>query len=361
VEYRQLGRSGLRVSKLCLGTMVGFTPDNQDGATRLIHQAIDCGVNFIDTADCYGPSEEVVGATLAQDSKREQVVLATKFGWYMGDGANDYGTNRAHILRACEESLRRLQTDWIDLYILHVVDPNTPWDETLRALDGLVRDGKVRYIGTSKHAASSIVEAIFTSERCGLEQFVSEQTVYNLVDRRAENELIPACMRHGVGITPYMPLASGLLSGKYSLEGEQPKGGRLSRRRLDKDPIFTTGAIQAAGKLAKLAEAKGVTAAQLALAWLMQQPGVTAPVVGARIPEYLESAVEACNIEVTDEDCERIDAIVAPGTAVSNYFEGNVLRPLRMAYSSAARRMKGTGAYIPDHATGSGKDAGHPG
>ena len=160
MEYRQLGRSGMRVSKLCLGTMVGFKRDNQETATQVVHEAIELGINFIDSADCYGESEEVVGKALAEGNKRDQVVLATKAVWYMGDGANDYGSSRIHLIQACEDSLRKLRTDHIDLYVLHVVDPNTPWDETLGTLDTLVRQGKIRYIGTSKHPATAIVEAI---------------------------------------------------------------------------------------------------------------------------------------------------------------------------------------------------------
>jgi len=358
VEYRQLGQSGLRVSKLCLGTMVGFNSRNKETATRSLHEAIDLGINFIDTADCYGESEEVVGEALAQDNKREKVVLATKFGWYMGDGPCDYGASRYHIVKACEDSLRKLRTDRIDLYIIHVVDPNTPLEEALRALDDLVRQGKVLYIGTSKHPISTILDALHISEKLGLERFVSEQPPYNLLDRRAENELIPACAKHGVAITPFFPIASGLLSGKYRLGQPGPAAGRFAKRKLDQDEIFTTAALQAVEKLAAVADERGITLAQLSLAWLMQQPGVTAPVLGARTPEYVRSGVEACEIKLTPDELARIDEIVPPGASVSNYFEANIYRPLRMAYSSAARGMRGTGAYIPDNKTGSDKRAG---
>ena len=357
MEYRQLGRSGLRVSKLCLGTMVGFKKADAATAARVVHEAIDAGINFIDTADCYLESEEVVGQALAEGHRRDRVVLATKAGWYMGERANDYGSSRQHLMDACEQSLRRLQTDHIDLYILHVVDPNTPWDETLSALDTLVQQGKVGYIGTSKHPACLLVEAVKLSERYGWPRFVSEQPPYNLLDRAAENELIPACMRHGIGITPFYPIASGLLSGKYRLAGPKPEAGRMVRRELDQDEIFTTAALEAVEKLIPVAEDKRVTLAELSLAWLMHQPGVTAAILGARKPEYLHSGIKACDVKLTDEDLARIDSVVPPGGHVSNYYEPNVYRPLRMAYSSAARRLK-AGAFIPDTRTGSHSKAG---
>lgn len=358
MEYRQLGRSALRVSKLCLGAMVGFRRDTQEIATKTVDTALDHGVNFIDTADCYGESEEVLGDILSRDGKRDEVVLATKFGWYMGRGANNYGGGRAHVIKACEDSLRKLKTDWIDLYILHVVDPNAPLDELLRALDDLVRQGKVRYLGTSKHPISRIIEALWVSDRLGLERFVSEQPPYNLLDRNAENELIPGCIRHGVGITPFFPLASGLLSGKYRLGQENPEGGRMSRRKPDQDEVFTTAALRAVEKLVPLAEARGVTLAQFSLAWLMQQPGVSSAVVGMRLPQYVESAAAACDVVLTAEELAAVDEIVPPGTYVSNYFEPNMFRALRMGYSSAARRLR-AGAFIPDHKTGSDQQAGH--
>jgi len=337
--------------------MVGFKKADQENATRVVAEAIDLGINFIDTADCYGESEEVVGNALAEGGRRDKVVLATKAVWYMGEGPNDYGASRHHLIKACEDSLRKLRTDHIDLYILHVVDANTPFEESLSTLDMLVRQGKVRYIGTSKHPASLIVEALGVSERLGLVRFISEQPPYNLLDRRPENELIPTCMRHGVGITPFSPIAAGLLSGKYRLNQESPEGGRLSRRKLDGDRIFTTAALEAVEKLVPIAERKGITLAELSLAWLMQQPGVTSAILGARKVEYLHSAVRACEVELTPEDIADIDAAVPPGTAVSDYYAANVYRPFRMNYSSAARSGPGAGAFIPDNKTGSGKDA----
>ena len=358
MEYRHLGRSGLRVSKLCLGTMIGFRKKSRKQAARVVQTAVDLGVNFIDSADCYVESEEVLGGILAEGNLREKVVVTTKFGWYMGEGTNDYGASRYHIIKACEESLRKLRTDYIDLYVLHVVDPNTPLEEMLSTLDLLVREGKVRYLGTSKHPATLILEALAISERLGLERFVSEQPPYNLLDRMPENELVPACMRNGVGITPFSSLASGLLSGKYALDGASQKRGRMSKRTLGEDPIFTEAALEAVDRLRPIAQDRGITVAQLSLAWLMQQLGVTSTIVGTRTVEYVRSAVAACDIQLTDEELAKIDEIVPPGTYVSNFFEANVYRPLRMAYSSAARGITGTGAYIPDHNTGSDRSVG---
>jgi len=338
--------------------MVGFRKENQETATRILSEAIDLGVNFVDTADCYGESEEVVGKGLAELGKRDKVVLAIKFGWYMGPGANDYGASRSHIINACDDSLRKLRTDYIDLYILHVVDPNTPWDETMRALDALVQQGKVRYLGTSKHPMLLIMESLWASERYGLERLVSEQPPYNILDRQAENELIPGCIRHGIGITPFFPLASGLLSGKYRAGKAAPEGGRLSGRGAGASETFAEGALKVVEQLVPIADEVGVTMAELALAWLMHQPGVTSPILGARTVEYLRSGVKACELELGSETLAKIDGIVPPGTAVSNYFAGNTYHPLRMAYSSAARALPGTGAYIPVHATGSGPRAG---
>jgi len=357
MEYRQLGRSGLRVSKLSLGTM-SFRKDNEKEVIRATHEAIELGVNFIDTADCYGDSEEIVGKALAEGGRREKVVLATKAGWYMGDGANDYGASRIHLIKQLEESLRKLRTDYVDLYIIHVVDPNTPMEETLRTLDMLVRQGKVRYIGTSKHPPSLIVEALGISEREGLERFISEQSPYNLLDRGAENDMVWTCLRHGIGITPYFPIASGLLSGKYRLGEAPPAGSRYARAQLDKHPIFTTAALQVVEKLRPLAQEKGVTLGEFCLAWLMQQPGVTAATLGARTVEYVRSGVRACDITFTEEELAKIDEIVPPGSSVCNFYAGNIYNPMRMGYSSEARKVAGTGAYIPDTRTGWGKDAG---
>jgi len=358
MEYRQLGRSGLRVSQMCLGTM-GFKENNERDAIRATHEAIDLGINFIDSADCYGQSEEILGKALSDRGRRDKVVLATKAVWFMGDGPNDYGASRYHLIRALEDSLRKLRTDYVDLYILHVVDMNTPLDETLRTLDTFVRQGKVRYVGTSKWPAPLIVEALGVSERLGLERFVSEQPPYNLLDRGAENDLVWTCLRHGIAITPFYPIASGLLSGKYRLGQAAPEGSRLGKRKPDGDPIFTTAALKAVDQLRPLAEAKGITLAEFSLAWLMQQPGVTAAILGAWKPDYVRSGVKACEVTFTDEELARIDEIVPPGTHLSNYYEPNVYRAMRMGHSAAAREQ-GAGAFIPLNPVGRGRGLRQP-
>ncbi len=358
MQYNQLGRSGLRVSKLCLGTMTGFNGEDQAMSNRIVSEAIDAGINFIDTADCYKGSEETLGKALKADGRRDQVVLATKFGWYTGEGPNDYGSSRHHIINACERSLRLLQTDYIDLYIQHVVDANTPWEETILALDTLVRQGKVRYIGCSKHPSSMIVEALYESQRLGAARFISEQPPYNLLDRSPENELIPTCQRHGVGITPFAPIAAGLLTGKYQVE-QSAESGRFAKRNPSKNGPFTPEAIEAVQQLVPLAEARGVSLAEFSMAWVMQAPGVSSVVLGARTPEYLASGVSAGELVLTEDELAAIDEIVPPGTAVSNYYEANIYRPFRMGFSSRARSA-GAGAFVPDNQTGSGKFAGRP-
>ena len=344
MEYRQLGRSGLRVSKVCLGTMVGFSRDRQEVAGATIQEAIELGVNFIDSADVYRQSEETLGPVLAEGGRRQKVVLATKAGWHMGKGANDFGASRTHLVEACEASLRRLKTDYIDLYILHVVDINTPLDETLSALDQLIRQGKVRYIGTSKFPAVLLVEAMAVSDRLGLERFVSEQPAYNLLDRGAENDLVWTAQRHGLGLTPFFPLAQGVLSGKYAADQAAPAGSRMAARGAGGAELLSPAVLDAVEKLKSLAAAKGVSLAEMSLAWLMQQPGVTAPVVGAYTPEYLRSAVKACEVTFTAEELAKIDEIVPPGSHVCDYYNVNVYAPMRANYRKGARG----GAFVPN-------------
>lgn len=347
MEYRQLGRSGLRVSKLCLGSMVGFNHKNEDEAKRIVDEALDAGVNFIDTADCYGESEEVLGNALSESGKRERTVLATKFGWFTGEGANDYGAGRKHMTEACEKSLRRLKTDYIDLYILHVVDPNTPLDELLCTFDMLVRQGKIRYAGTSKHPASLILESIFLSEKLNFPRIVSEQPPYNLLDRTPENELLPACRRHGVAVTPFYPLASGLLSGKYRKASAPGQNPRFMRQFQGGNEKFLAATMDAVEQLAPMAEAREVSLAEFSLAWIMQAEGVTSAILGARKVEYLRAGIKACGLELTADELQRIDEIIPPGTFVKDYYGFNVYSPQRLQYSSSARTSGSAGAYIP--------------
>lgn len=327
MEYRTLGRSGVKVSALCLGTMhFGGRVGEADGA-RIVHAAIDGGINLIDTADCYarGVSEEIVGKALAQDGKREKVVLATKVTGPMGKDPNDEGSSRYHIVRSCEDSLRRLRTDRIDLYQLHYMDMRTPLEESLRAMDDLVRQGKVCYVGCSKWAPALTAEAVMLCDRHGWARFVSEQPPYNLLDRRIENEMVWACLRHGIGIIPWAPIAGGVLSGKYAKGQPPPPGSRFKQfgGRLNE------GAVDIADALKPLAEAKGVTLAEYCLAWVMRQPGITAPISGVATKEHLASSLRAVDVTFADDELTRIDEIAPPGTAVVDYFDANVGARLR--------------------------------
>lgn len=329
MKYRTLGRSSLKVSPLCLGTMDFGDETDEDEAIRITHAAMDAGINFIDTANVYnaGVSEEMVGRALAQDNRRDRVVLATKVSNPMGDGPNRRGSSRYHIMRQCEDSLRRLRTDRIDLYQLHFMDLSTPPEESMRALEDLARQGKVLYTGCSKWTPGWMMEAMAVCERYGWPKLVSEQPPYNLCDRSIENELVWFCQRHGVGIIPWAPIAGGILSGKYSKEGKGPSGSRYDgfNRRL------TPEAVERAQKLQPLADEKGASLAQYCLAWVMNQPGITAPITGIRKMEHLEANLKAAEIEFTGEELKRIDEIAPPGTAVSDYYDINTYAVFRKA------------------------------
>ncbi|MCK4231453.1 aldo/keto reductase [candidate division WOR-3 bacterium] len=322
MEYRQLGRSGVRVSKLCLGTMSYGGRTDEEEAKRIINEAIDNGLNFIDAADVYGRgvSEEFVGKALAENGHRDDVVLATKGVANMGSGPNDHGASRYHLIRAVEASLRRLQTDRIDVYYLHITDINTPMDEILDTLDILVRQGKILYVGTSKWPVPLIMEAVWLSDKNGLPRIVTEQPPYNLTDRRIELELVWTCMRHGIGIVPFGPLAGGILSGVYRKGKKAPPGHAFHTiGQKDGHNRYTEESMDLVEALIPLAEARGVTLAEFSLAWLMQRPGVTAPITGARTVEQLRSSLSACEIELTQEELAKVDEVIPPGSNVTNY------------------------------------------
>jgi aryl-alcohol dehydrogenase-like predicted oxidoreductase len=320
VEYRQLGRSGLRVSALTLGTMTfggrgGFASVGETGvagASRQIDMCLDAGVNLLDTADIYsaGASEEIIGEALR--GRRDDVLIATKARFAMGDGPNDAGLSRHHIIRACEASLRRLQTDHIDLYQTHEWDGRTPLDETLAALDDLVRSGKVRYVGSSNYSGWHLMKALGVSERQGLERFVSQQIHYSLVAREAEYELVPIAIDQGVGILVWSPLAGGLLSGKYRRDSPAPEGARHSGQwdeRTVRDPEALYDVVDA---LTEIAGAHSASPAQVALAWLLGRPGVTSVVIGARTDEQLADNLRAASLELATDERARLDSITAP-------------------------------------------------
>lgn len=326
MTYRSLGRTGVQVSPLCLGAMNFGNPTPEDESLRIIDAAIDGGINFIDTANVYnkGESERIVGLAL-HGGKRDEVVLATKAHGEMGAGPNDRGNSRFHLIKACEDSLRRLQTDHIDLYQIHRPALDVPQDETLRALDDLVRSGKVRYIGCSTHPAWVVMEALMISERLGIARYISEQPPYNLLDRRIENELVPLAEKYGLALLPWSPLAGGVLSGKYSNPEKVPEGSRLDRNGRD-SPFgqrVTRRGIEIAQALEPIARERELSVSQLALLWCKDQPGVTAPIIGPRTEEQLRDALGVLERELDDGDRERLDALNGPGNAVSDFHNSN--------------------------------------
>ncbi len=323
-EYRMLGRTGVRVSPLCLGCM-NFGDDADEAASfAIIDQAMDAGINFLDTADVYsrGGSETVVGRALARDGKRDQVFLATKGFNKMDDSdPNAWGSHRFHLIKACEDSLRRLGTDHIDLYQIHRPQSAIPIDETLRALDDLVKAGKVRYLGTSTFAAWQVMESLWVSKELGLNRFVCEQPPYNLLDRRIERELLPLCRTYGVGVIPWAPIAGGLLSGKYRLNQPRPAGTRYEKGAFNNRDNDT--ALASVEKYVEFCEARSVAPAQMALAWCLAQPGVTSPIIGPRTTEQMTDYLAAQEIVVTEDDTKQLDAIFPPGTHVSDYYRAD--------------------------------------
>jgi aryl-alcohol dehydrogenase-like predicted oxidoreductase len=319
VEQRVLGQTGISVSELCLGAMMfgaWGNPDQEEGI-RIIHRALDAGITFIDTADVYshGESEEIVGRALA-GGRRDQVVLATKVHSPMADDPNSRGNSRRWIIRECEASLRRLQTDWIDLYQIHRPDPSCDIDETLGALTDLVRAGKVRSIGSSTFPPSLIVEAQWVAERRGRERFVCEQPPYSMLVRGVEAEVLPVCQRYGMGVIPWSPLAGGFLAGGYRRGQKAPASTRSSRlpHRYDISLPGNQRKLDAADALGQLAEQAGLSLIHLAIAFVLRHPAVTAAIIGPRTMEHLESQLGAAEVTLDQATLDRIDEIVPPGT-----------------------------------------------
>jgi aryl-alcohol dehydrogenase-like predicted oxidoreductase len=333
MEYRALGRTGVRVSPIGLGTDNFGDATRAEEATRIINRALDAGVNLIDTGDvyCEGESERIIGRTLNENRKRQRVLIATKvdhgrrrIGVSLDEfqpayGPNDHGHSRLNIIRACENSLRRLQTDYIDLYQLHRHSPSIPIDETLRALDDLVTQGKIRYIGCSTHPAWAVMEAIMVSELKNYVRFATEQPPYNLLDRRIENELIPLAQRHGIGLITWGPLAMGMLAGRYKSVKDYPKGSRAERRGGFYAKRLSTRGIEVGIEFMKLAEKAGMAAAQLALLWCKDQAGITAPLIGTRTIEHLEVLLPVMEMSLTDDMRAACDELVPPGSFVANF------------------------------------------
>lgn len=318
MDYRLFGRTGLRVSPLALGAMnFGGVTDEAD-SVRLIHTALEAGINLVDVANTYnnGQSERVVGRALA--GRRDRVILATKAHFKVGEDINDQGNSRRHLIKACEDSLRRLQTDYIDLYQMHRPNPEIPVEETLGALTDLVRAGKVRYIGCSTHPAWMVMEALAVSERQHLARYVSEQPPYNLLDRRIENELVPLALRHQLALLPWGPLAQGMLAGRYQA-GITPdtRAGRLAGS-IYAERISSRG-LAAGEKFAALARQFNKTPGQLALLWCKDQPGITAPIVGPRTLEQLQDVLPVLDMTLTAEEGAACDGLNPPGGVIANF------------------------------------------
>ena len=335
MQHRPLGRTGVSVSQFCLGTMMfgSWGNPDHDESIRIIHAALDAGINFIDTADVYGAgeSEEIVGKALA--GRRDDVVLATKFHNPMGDDLNQRGNSRRWIMRAFEDSLRRLGTDWIDVYQVHRPDPSTDVEETLSALTDLVRQGKVRYIGSSTFPASQIVEAQVAARDRNLERFVTEQPPYSILVRGVEADVLPTCARHGMAVMSYSPLAGGWLSGRWRKDTGQQESSRAGRlpERFDLSNPYNQRKLDAVEELAQLAEQAGLTLIQLAIAFAASHPAITSPLIGPRTMEQLETQLAAADVVLSADVLDRIDEIVPPGITINpadSSFTNPALEPI---------------------------------
>lgn len=320
MDYRPLGRTGVRVSPLCLGTMMFGPWGNADEADsiRIIHSALDAGINFVDSADVYsgGVSEEIVGKALA--GRRDDVVLATKFFMPMDDSPNHRGGSRRWIIQEVENSLRRLGTDWIDLYQVHRPSPDVDIEETLGALSDLVHQGKIRYIGSSSFSGSQIVEAQWASRERNLERFVTEQPPYSILVRGIEEDILPTTLRHGMGTLTYSPLSGGWLSGKWRTgAAAAPTSSARPSARFDMSSPANQRKLDIVENLAQLAEQNDMTLIELAIAFAINHPGVTAAIVGPRTMEQLESYLPAAELTLSTEILDRIDELVAPGVTLN--------------------------------------------
>jgi aryl-alcohol dehydrogenase-like predicted oxidoreductase len=342
MEHRPLGRTGVSVSKLCLGAMMfgDWGNKDHDDSVRIIHRALDAGINFIDTADVYsaGESEEIVSKALK--GRRDDIVLATKVYMPIGDDTdpNRRGTSRRWIIQEVENSLRRLKTDWIDLYQVHRFEPGVDFEETLGALTDLVHQGTIRYIGSSTFPPSAIVEAQWVARDRGLRRYVCEQPPYSMLARGVEAEVLPTCQRYGMGVISWSPLSGGWLSGRWRKDAENPAPTSYARQRLanryDLSLPENQRKLDAAEALAQLADEAGMTLIEMAIAFVINHPAVTAAIIGPRTMEQLESQLPAAQIELSSELLDRIDEIVTPGVNL-NPADGGWVNP---ALEPAARR-----------------------
>jgi len=343
MERRQLGCTGVSVSKFCLGAMMfgAWGNPDHDKSIRIIHAALDAGVNFVDTADVYGQgeSEEIVGKALG-GGRRDDVILATKFHNAMGEDPNRRGNSRRWIMRAVEASLRRLGTDWIDLYQVHRPDPHTDVEDTLSALSDLVQQGKVRYIGGSTFPASQIVEAQWVARDRQLQRFVTEQPPYSLLVRAIEADVLPTCLRHGMAVMSYSPLTGGWLSGRWRKDTGQQSSSRAGRlpERFDLSEPANQRKLDAVEQLAQLADEAGITLIQLAIAFVLNHPAISAALIGPRTMEQLEGQLAAAEVVLDRGLLDRIDEIVPPGTTINpedNSFANPALAPAARRRSSS--------------------------
>ena len=335
MKYRTLGRTGIKVSPYCLGAMMfgaGGNPDHDD-SIRIIHKALDAGINFVDTADVYsrGESEEIVGKALK--GRRDDIVLATKAHAPMGSDPNQQGNSRRWLVREVEASLRRLQTDHIDLYQIHRPAPDTDIEETLAALTDLMRAGKVRAIGSSTFPAAEIVEAQWVAERRGLARFRTEQPPYSILGRSIERDVLPVCQKYGIGTLVWSPLAKGMLTGKYRKGQPQPDSGRAKRFPKQMTDARNLDAIE---KLIPIAEAAGLSLIHMAMAFVMAHPGVTSAIIGPRTMQHLDDLLAGAEVVLGDEVLDRIDAVVPPGTDAGSM--GAVYEPPAVTQASLRRR-----------------------
>ncbi|MEA2559905.1 MAG: 1-deoxyxylulose-5-phosphate synthase [Acidobacteriota bacterium] len=318
MDYINLGKTGLKVSRICLGCMSYGSPQwrdwvlSEEDGRPFIRRALDMGINFFDTADMYsrGMSEEVLGRALAEFTRREEVVVATKVFFPMSDGPNNRGLSRKHITESIDASLRRLRMDYVDLYQIHRWDPTTPIEETLSALNDLVRAGKVRYLGASSMFAWQFAKALYLADLHGWTRFSSMQNHYNLVYREEEREMLPLCRAEGIGVIPWSPLARGFLAGKRRRGEEDTRRGKVDS--FAHDLYYQTEDFEVVERVVALAEKRGVKPAQIALAWLLHQPGLTAPIVGATRMEHLEDAVAALEIRLDEEERKELEMPYRP-------------------------------------------------
>jgi len=322
MDYRLFGRTGLKVAPLALGTDNFANPTPREECFAMLDAAVDAGINLIDTSNSYakGEAERIIGAWLAARGRRDQVLIATKVFYPTGPGPNDRGLSRAHIVRACEDSLRRLGVDAIDLYQSHRPDFDTALDETLRAFDDLVRAGKVRHVGSTTAPAWHLVESLMTSLQHGFVSIASEQSPYNLLDRRIENELVPACQRHGLAILTWSPLAMGMLAGRYPDAGAPPPDSRTILRGGIYAERVTPRGVAVGNQFAAMARAAGREPAQLAVAWVKDQPGITAPIIGPRTLAQLQDMLPVLDMTLTEDLRARCDALAAPGSVTASFF-----------------------------------------